>query len=57
MSQTTVSFQTCLSYLDLAILTETGDVDGDGKISLSDFRKMLNFSKPQDDDQPETAES
>ncbi|KAJ8608753.1 hypothetical protein CTAYLR_007788 [Chrysophaeum taylorii] len=30
---------------DLQILTETGDVDGDGKISLSDFRKMLEFDK------------
>ena len=29
---------------DLTILTETGDVDGDGKISLSDFRKMLTFN-------------
>merc|ERR1711988_1291071 len=30
---------------DLAILVETGDVDGDGKISLSDFRHMLDFNK------------
>ena len=30
---------------DLAILTETGDVDGDGKISLQDFRKMLDFNR------------
>ena len=26
------------------ILIETGDVDKDGKISLSDFRGMLNFN-------------
>lgn len=29
---------------DLMILIETGDVDKDGKISLSDFRGMLNFN-------------
>ena len=27
------------------MLTETGDVDGDGRISLMDFRKMLDFNK------------
>lgn len=30
---------------DLAILIETGDADGDGKISLHDFRQMLEFGK------------
>ncbi|KAJ1458835.1 hypothetical protein M885DRAFT_512673 [Pelagophyceae sp. CCMP2097] len=39
---------------DVAILTETGDVDGDGRISLQDFRKMLAFNnKP--DAEPETS--
>merc|ERR1712072_740596 len=28
---------------DLQILVETGDVDGDGKISLDDFRGMIDF--------------
>ena len=37
---------------DLTILTETGDVDGDGKISLMDFRKMLDFNK-QNPEQPQ----
>ena len=32
---------------DLAILVETGDVDGDGRISLTDFRHMLEFNKSQ----------
>mmetsp|Transcript_102486 Transcript_102486/g.293418 ORF Transcript_102486/g.293418 Transcript_102486/m.293418 type:complete len:103 (-) Transcript_102486:107-415(-) len=32
---------------DLQILVETGDVDQDGKISLSDFRNMLDFNKAQ----------
>ena len=40
---------------DLTILTETGDVDGDGKISLMDFRKMLDFNK-QSPEQPESPE-
>ena len=44
---------------DLTILTETGDVDGDGKISLMDFRKMLDFNKqnpeqPQSEAEPES---
>ena len=30
---------------DMEILIETGDVDGDGKISLDDFRKMVDFDK------------
>ena len=34
-----------ISEDDLAVLTETGDVDGDGRISLMDFRKMLDFNK------------
>ena len=29
---------------DLQILVETGDVDGDGKISLEDFRGMIDFN-------------
>uniref|UniRef100_A0A7S2C3J7 Calmodulin n=1 Tax=Florenciella parvula TaxID=236787 RepID=A0A7S2C3J7_9STRA len=32
---------------DLQILVETGDVDQDGKISLSDFRNMLDFNRAQ----------
>ena len=35
------------SLADLAILVETGDVDGDGKISLTDFRHMLDFNKTE----------
>ena len=38
---------------DLTILTETGDVDGDGKISLMDFRKMLDFNKQNPEPEPE----
>ena len=34
-------------FADLAILVETGDVDGDGKISLTDFRHMLDFNKTE----------
>ena len=30
---------------DLLVLVETADVDKDGKISLDDFRRMLQFSK------------
>ena len=30
---------------DLAVLVETADADGDGKISLDDFRGMLSMSK------------
>ena len=37
---------------DLAVLTETGDVDGDGRISLMDFRKMLDFNR---EPEPEVA--
>ncbi|KAH8057529.1 hypothetical protein JL722_6608 [Aureococcus anophagefferens] len=37
---------------DLTILTETGDVDGDGKISLMDFRKMLDFNKQNPEPEP-----
>ena len=37
-----------ISEDDLAVLTETGDVDGDGRISLMDFRKMLDFNKEPD---------
>ena len=33
-------------FADLAILVETGDVDG-GKISLTDFRHMLDFNKTE----------
>ena len=36
-----------ISEDDLAVLTETGDVDGDGRISLMDFRKMLDFNKEE----------
>ena len=41
---------------DLAILTETGDVDGDGKISLQDFRMMLDFNKTQLAEAPEVSD-
>lgn len=35
---------------DMEVLVKTADVDGDGKISLEDFRNMLNFNKyPKDD--------
>ena len=30
---------------DMEVLIKTADVDGDGKISLEDFRSMLNFNK------------
>ncbi|KAG5190981.1 hypothetical protein JKP88DRAFT_256894 [Tribonema minus] len=30
---------------DLAILVEAADVDGDGQISLNDFRRMTDFNK------------
>jgi len=30
---------------DVNVLIETADVDGDGKISLSDFRKMVSHTK------------
>jgi len=34
---------------DMEVLIKTADVDGDGKISLDDFRNMLNFNKyPKD---------
>lgn len=38
---------------DVGILVETGDVDKDGKISLTDFRNMLDFNAPDDDDEQE----
>jgi len=34
----------------MAVLIETADVDGDGKISLSDFRKMVSHSKEVEKD-------
>lgn len=33
-----------LSDDDVKILIETADVDGDGRISLQDFRRMLQLS-------------
>ena len=30
---------------DMEVLIKTADIDGDGKISLDDFRNMLNFNK------------
>jgi len=30
---------------DVAVLIETADVDGDGRISLDDFRRMVTLSK------------
>eukprot|EP01065_Artemidia_motanka_P039042 TRINITY_DN47880_c0_g1_i1.p2 TRINITY_DN47880_c0_g1~~TRINITY_DN47880_c0_g1_i1.p2 ORF type:complete len:217 (+),score=82.28 TRINITY_DN47880_c0_g1_i1:60-653(+) len=39
---------------DMEVLIKTADVDGDGKISLEDFRQMLNFNKyPKDSEKPE----
>lgn len=39
---------------DMDVLVKTADADGDGKISLEDFRNMLNFNKyPTNDDKPE----
>ena len=35
---------------DVDVLIETADVDGDGKISLSDFRKMVAHSKDVEKD-------
>ena len=35
---------------DVTVLIETADVDGDGKISLSDFRKMVARSKDAEKD-------
>ena len=37
---------------DLQVLIETADVDGDGRISLSDFQSMLAFTKPPAPDAP-----
>ena len=34
-----------MSEDDVMVLVETADVDKDGKISLDDFRQMLNFSR------------
>eukprot|EP00760_Papus_ankaliazontas_P028544 PhM_4_TR3766/c0_g1_i1/m.59374/K02183/CALM; calmodulin len=34
-----------MSKEDMDVLIKTADVDGDGKISLEDFRAMLNFNK------------
>mmetsp|Transcript_82820 Transcript_82820/g.138211 ORF Transcript_82820/g.138211 Transcript_82820/m.138211 type:complete len:171 (+) Transcript_82820:22-534(+) len=40
-----------LTKEDMEVLVKTADVDGDGKISLDDFRNMLNFNKyPSNDD-------
>lgn len=35
---------------DVNVLIETADVDGDGKISLSDFRKMVSHTKDAEKD-------
>jgi hypothetical protein len=35
---------------DVNVLIETADVDGDGKISLSDFRKMVSHTKDVEKD-------
>jgi Ca2+-binding EF-hand superfamily protein len=35
---------------DFDVLIEASDVDGDGRISLSDFREMLSFGKAADAD-------
>mmetsp|Transcript_16775 Transcript_16775/g.39548 ORF Transcript_16775/g.39548 Transcript_16775/m.39548 type:complete len:160 (+) Transcript_16775:59-538(+) len=33
---------------DVQVLVETADVDGDGKISLEDFRHMIQFNKQKE---------
>mmetsp|Transcript_10225 Transcript_10225/g.25259 ORF Transcript_10225/g.25259 Transcript_10225/m.25259 type:complete len:196 (+) Transcript_10225:146-733(+) len=35
---------------DVQVLVETADVDGDGKISLADFRKMISHSQTAEGD-------
>lgn len=48
---TFVIFPTCcLPILLPQVLVETADVDNDGKISLSDFRKMVTHSKTAEGD-------
>jgi len=34
---------------DLEVLVQAADVDGDGKISLEDFRGMLKFNKGREE--------
>eukprot|EP00756_Hemistasia_phaeocysticola_P002714 Hpha_TRINITY_DN11841_c1_g1::TRINITY_DN11841_c1_g1_i1::g.2062::m.2062/K02183/CALM; calmodulin len=34
-----------MSKEDMEVLVKTADVDGDGRISLEDFRQMLSFNK------------
>ena len=34
---------------DVQVLIETADVDGDGRISLDDFRKMIKFGKQKEE--------
>jgi Ca2+-binding EF-hand superfamily protein len=33
---------------DMNVLVETADVDGDGKISLADFRGMVKYNKQKE---------
>ncbi len=40
-----------MSKDDMDVLVKTADVDGDGKISLDDFRNMLNMNRQQSADQ------
>ncbi|KAG8469182.1 hypothetical protein KFE25_007700 [Diacronema lutheri] len=39
-----------ISDEDVSVLVEASDVDGDGRISLEDFRGMLAFNKPHKGD-------
>lgn len=41
---------------DIDVLIEASDVDGDGRISLSDFREMLSFGKAADRDADQDAD-
>merc|ERR1711977_55949 len=41
---------------DLQVLIQAADVDGDGKISLEDFRGMLKFNKDKDKERDAAAE-
>uniref|UniRef100_A0A7S1QGK0 EF-hand domain-containing protein n=1 Tax=Neobodo designis TaxID=312471 RepID=A0A7S1QGK0_NEODS len=38
-----------MSKDDMDVLVKTADVDGDGRISLDDFRNMLNMNRQQHD--------
>ena len=44
-----------ISPEDLEVLVETADADGDGKISLEDFRSMLSQAPAADTGAPDHA--